>query len=159
MEGIVPVLTGVTSTAFTITPGPAVTLVLSGFPSPVTAGVANNVTVTAKDAYGNVATAYPGTVTFISSDGQASLPTTGTLAAGTGTDPRWQQLRRVIRTRWSSRSSRRFRIMVIEAQRELAARGDVAPAFVRYRDRTAALREKLAALLPDENPADEVAGA
>ena len=81
------------------------------------------------------------------------------LAAGTGTDPRWQQLRRVIRTRWSHRSSRRFRIMVIEAQRELAARGDVAPAFVRYRDRTAALREKLAALLPDENPADEVAGA
>ena len=83
------------------------------------------------------------------------------LAAGTGTDPRWQQLRRVIRTRWSCRSSRRFRIMVIEAQRELAARGDVAPAFVRYRDRTAALREKVAAMIEagNENPDGDVAGA
>src|SRR5260370_37358497 len=47
---------------------------VSGFASPSTAGTASNVTVTAKDAYGNTATGYLGTVSFNSSDSQAALP-------------------------------------------------------------------------------------
>ena len=39
------------------------------------------VTVTAYDAYGNVATGYTGTVTFTSSDGQAALPASYTFTA------------------------------------------------------------------------------
>ena len=40
----------------------------------MTAGNSTTVMVTAKDAYGNVATGYAGTVSFTSSDGQAVLP-------------------------------------------------------------------------------------
>src|SRR5260370_5034632 len=46
---------------------------VSGFASPSTAGTASNVTVAAKDAYGNTATGYLGTVSFSSSDSQAAL--------------------------------------------------------------------------------------
>ena len=42
----------------------ATTLTVSGFPTPTTAGVAHNVTVTAQDAFGNTATGYRGTVHF-----------------------------------------------------------------------------------------------
>jgi sugar lactone lactonase YvrE len=55
----------------TVLPGAAVSLLLTG-PSQVQAGVAFQVTVTAYDAYGNVATGYLGTVTF-SSDNQAAV--------------------------------------------------------------------------------------
>ena len=65
-----------TATHFTVT----------GFTSPTTAGVAHNVTVTAEDAYGNVATGYTGTVHFTSSDGQATLPANYTFTSGTGGD-------------------------------------------------------------------------
>jgi hypothetical protein len=58
---------------------PAVkTLAVAGFPSPITAGVAGNITVTAKDAIGHVATWYTGTVVFSSSDIQSPLPVTYT---------------------------------------------------------------------------------
>jgi hypothetical protein len=50
----------------------------------VTAGTAATVTVTAKDAYGNTATGYTGTVRITSSDGQAVLPANSTLTNGTG---------------------------------------------------------------------------
>jgi hypothetical protein len=50
-----------------------------------TAGGPVNVTVTALDRFRNVATGYPGTVHFMSSDGQAMLPDDATLTAGTGT--------------------------------------------------------------------------
>ena len=43
-------------------------------PASVTPGVAFTFTVTALDAYGNVATGYIGTVQFSSSDAAASLP-------------------------------------------------------------------------------------
>jgi parallel beta-helix repeat protein len=43
-------------------------------PTSTTAGSSFNVTLTAKDAYGNVATGYAGTVHFISTDSQAVLP-------------------------------------------------------------------------------------
>lgn len=74
-----------TSNSFTVNPGPAATLTVTGYPSPVTAGIAHNFTVTAKDSNGNVATGYTGTVKFTSTDVQASLPASSTLTNGTGT--------------------------------------------------------------------------
>mgnify|MGYP003299294095 CR=1 FL=1 len=50
--------------------------------SPVGSGTAANATVTAKDAFGNVATAYTGTIHFTSSDGAATLPADYTFSAG-----------------------------------------------------------------------------
>jgi hypothetical protein len=49
-------------------------LIVSGIVSPYPAGAAHSVTVTAKDAYGNIATGYTGTVHFTSSDPKAVLP-------------------------------------------------------------------------------------
>jgi hypothetical protein len=69
------------SAAVTVTPAAATTLTVNGFPSPVTAGLAGNFTVTARDAYGNVATGYLGTVRFGSSDAQATLPAVYTYTA------------------------------------------------------------------------------
>ena len=66
----------------TITAASAVTLVVSGFASPTTAGITQTVVVTAQDAYGNTATGYTGTVHFASSDGQASLPANYTFTGG-----------------------------------------------------------------------------
>jgi hypothetical protein len=57
-----------------VAPANASTLAVSGFPSAVTAGVPGSFSVSARDAFGNVATGYRGTITFRSSDGQASLP-------------------------------------------------------------------------------------
>jgi hypothetical protein len=57
-----------------VSPAAAATLTVAGFPSTTTAGVAHAVTVTVRDAFGNVATGYLGTVHFSSTDGQASLP-------------------------------------------------------------------------------------
>jgi len=62
------------SNTFVVNAGAAARFVVSGFTNPVTAGVAGSVTVTAEDAYGNVATGYTGTVQFTSSDSQAILP-------------------------------------------------------------------------------------
>ncbi len=64
-------LTG--SATVVVSPAAASKLIVSGFPSPTTAGVAGSVTVTAKDAYGNIAASFAGTVQLTSSDGQASL--------------------------------------------------------------------------------------
>ena len=44
---------------------------VAGFAASTTAGVSQSFTVTAKDAYGNTATGYTGTVHFTSSDVQA----------------------------------------------------------------------------------------
>jgi hypothetical protein len=74
-----------TSNAFTVNPGAATHFVVSGFPSPTTAGAAHSVTVTAYDAYGNVATGYAGTVKITSSDTQAVLPANAGLTNGVGT--------------------------------------------------------------------------
>ncbi len=62
----------------------AASFVVSGFPSPVTAGTAGSVTVTAKDAYGNIATGYSGTVAITSSDLAAVLPANAGLTNGVG---------------------------------------------------------------------------
>ncbi len=58
----------------------AATLTISG-PSSTTAGIAQSFTVTAKDAFGNTATGYTGTVHFTSSDAQAVLPANYTFTA------------------------------------------------------------------------------
>jgi hypothetical protein len=64
----------------TVTPGAATQLAISA-PASVTAGTAFVVTVTALDAYGNVATGYTGTVHFTSSDRTATLPADYTFTA------------------------------------------------------------------------------
>jgi hypothetical protein len=68
-----------------VDPAAAASFVISSFPSPATAGVAGSYSVTAQDAFGNVATSYSGTVQFTSSDTQAVLPANATLSSGTGT--------------------------------------------------------------------------
>jgi methionine-rich copper-binding protein CopC len=71
-----------TQSGITVNAAAATTLIVSGFPSPDTAGVAHNITVTAKDAFGNTATGYRGIVHFTTSDGQATLPANYTFKSG-----------------------------------------------------------------------------
>ena len=71
-----------TQSGITVNPASATTYAVSGFTSPTTAGTAHNVTVTAQDAFGNVATGYTGTVHFTSSDGSAVLPANYTFTGG-----------------------------------------------------------------------------
>ncbi len=75
-------LTEAVSQTFVISPAAAATLDVTGVPSPIVAGSAADVTVTARDAFDNVATGYTGTVSFTSSDGAALLPADATFAAG-----------------------------------------------------------------------------
>ena len=76
-----------TTAAFNVTPAAAALLVFSGMPtSPVAAGTAFTFTVTADDAYGNVATGYTGTVKFTGTDPGATLPAAYTFtSANAGT--------------------------------------------------------------------------
>jgi hypothetical protein len=69
-------------TGITVDPGPASQLVVTGITTAVVAGIASSVTVTAKDAYGNIATNYTGTIHFTSSDSQATLPADYTFVSG-----------------------------------------------------------------------------
>jgi len=75
--------TSITGTqgSITVNSATAAVFTVSGYPSPTTAGSSHNLTVTALDAYGNMATGYTGTVHFTSSDGQASLPADYTFTA------------------------------------------------------------------------------
>ena len=66
--------------AMPVTPAQAATFTVTGA-SATTAGVAQNVTVTAFDAFGNVAKGYTGTMRFSSSDLQAGLPAGYTFSA------------------------------------------------------------------------------
>jgi hypothetical protein len=74
-------LTPAGSVSFTVNPAAASKLVVSGFPTPTTAGASHPFAVTAEDAYGNVATGYTGTVHFTSSDHKAVLPADYTFSA------------------------------------------------------------------------------
>ncbi len=69
-----------TTQSLTVNPGAAASIVVAGFPA-TTAGVAHSFTVTVKDAFGNVATNYTGTVAFSSSDPLAALPASYTFTA------------------------------------------------------------------------------
>ena len=64
---------------FIVSPGAARSLNVSGFPTTDTVGTAQTFTVTAADAYGNVATGYVGTLIFSSTDSAAVLPTNATI--------------------------------------------------------------------------------
>lgn len=75
-----------TSTAIAVGAGHAARLSVSA-PNASTVAVPFNFTVTADDAYNNVATSYAGIVHFSSSDVQAVLPTNSALANGMGTFP------------------------------------------------------------------------
>ena len=63
-----------------VAPGPAATLAVSTA-NPYVAGASHSLTVTARDAYGNVATGYRGTIRIISSDPAAVLPADYTFTA------------------------------------------------------------------------------
>ena len=70
-----------TQAGITVNPAAASRFTVTGFPSPVTAGVAGSFTVTARDPYGNRASGYTGAVRFSSSDAQAALPGNYTFTA------------------------------------------------------------------------------
>ena len=72
----------VTSSSVTVNPAAAASYTLSNVPTSVTAGSSFVPTITVKDAYGNVATNYTGTVHFTSTDSQASLPANYTFTSG-----------------------------------------------------------------------------
>ncbi|MEI7899411.1 MAG: autotransporter-associated beta strand repeat-containing protein [bacterium] len=74
-------ITGAQS-GITVTPATAATLTVTGLPSLEWAGVADSVTVTVRDAYGNLATNYTGTLHFTSTDGAAVLPADYTFTGG-----------------------------------------------------------------------------
>jgi hypothetical protein len=67
-----------------VRPGTAVALALGGLPSPDFAGQPAPLTVTALDAFGNLATGYAGTVHFTSTDPAAVLPADFTFGAADG---------------------------------------------------------------------------
>ena len=56
-----------------MTAAAAASLVVTGYPSTTTTGAGRSFTVTARDAFGNVATGYTGTVTLTSSDAAATF--------------------------------------------------------------------------------------
>src|SRR5205807_1189611 len=60
-----------TETGIKVSAAAAATFGVTGYPS-TTAGVSQNFTLTARDAFGNVAIGYLGTVHFTSSDAQAA---------------------------------------------------------------------------------------
>jgi hypothetical protein len=68
-------------TGLVITPAAAKTLTVTGFPTSVAAGTNATFTVTAKDAFGNVATAYNGTVQTTLSDPSGIPPANYTFIA------------------------------------------------------------------------------
>jgi hypothetical protein len=61
--------------------GVASGFLLSSFPATTTAGAAQTIALTVKDAFGNIVKAYSGTVHFTSSDPQAVLPAKYTFTA------------------------------------------------------------------------------
>ncbi len=74
----------VTSTlpTFVVTPGPATKLVVTARASnPLVADTPFNLTISAFDAQGNLATSYTGAITFSSTDGSAVLPANYTFTA------------------------------------------------------------------------------
>src|SRR5437763_165518 len=78
-------LTG-SQSAIQVNPAAASILMVSGIPSPQSQNTASPVTVEARDAFGNRATAYVGTVKFTSTDTQATLPANYKFTSGTGLD-------------------------------------------------------------------------
>ncbi|MGZ4381303.1 MAG: invasin domain 3-containing protein [Gaiellaceae bacterium] len=67
-------LPSVTSGPIAVAIGPASTFSFTGMPATLAAGGTGSMTVTVRDAYGNVVTGFTGTAHFISTDGAAVLP-------------------------------------------------------------------------------------
>src|SRR5262249_12298795 len=65
----------VTQSGIAVAPSTASSITVSGYVASTTAGLTNVFTVTAKDAYNNVAPGYLGTITLSSGDTQASFST------------------------------------------------------------------------------------
>ncbi len=65
---------GVSTADITLNPGAATTLTVTGITAGILAGAVSDVTVTANDTYGNIATGYTGTVNFTSTDPSPTLP-------------------------------------------------------------------------------------
>ena len=79
-------LTG-SETGIVVSANTAASLIVSGYTTATTAGTANSFTVTAADAYGNVATGFTGTVALSSSDTAATFSATPyTFTSGIGDD-------------------------------------------------------------------------
>jgi hypothetical protein len=77
----------ITGSAFVgVSPAAASTLAISTSGSPITAGTADNFTVIARDAFGNIATGYTGTLHFTSNDPQAGRPADYSFTIGPGGD-------------------------------------------------------------------------
>ncbi len=70
-----------TSPSFDVAAAQAAVVELTGLPGSLMAGGSANVQVTVKDAFGNLATGYTGTVHFTSTDGAAVLPGDDTFTA------------------------------------------------------------------------------
>src|SRR5207249_1105351 len=68
--------------SITVTPAAASTLSAAGFAAPTTAGVAHSITVTLRDAFGNVATGSAERGEVNSSDNQAALQADYAFTAG-----------------------------------------------------------------------------
>src|SRR5439155_454742 len=73
---------GGSQSGVTVNPAATSALVVSGFPSPTTAGSPANFAVAARDPFGNKTTGYTGTIHFTSSDSQAGLPANYIFSAG-----------------------------------------------------------------------------
>jgi hypothetical protein len=82
-DTLVPSAKG-TEDGIQVDPGAVTTFIIGGLPSTATAGQQLNFSVTARDAFGNLATNYTGTVSFSSDDPSASLPADTTLTNGVG---------------------------------------------------------------------------
>ena len=65
-----------------VRPAAAASLAVIGYPNQAIAGVSQDMSVYALDAYGNIATGYTGTVKISSSDPQATLPSNQTFKSG-----------------------------------------------------------------------------
>jgi hypothetical protein len=74
-----------TQSGITVNLAGASQFAVSGYPSPTLTGVSHTFTVTARDAFGNTATGYAGTVHFSSTDSSATLPANAPLTNGAGT--------------------------------------------------------------------------
>jgi uncharacterized repeat protein (TIGR01451 family) len=75
-----------TESDIVVSPDVVSQLIVTGFPTPITAGDSGDFSVTAADKYGNTNPTYDGTVIFTSpSDPDAHLPAQSALSNGTGT--------------------------------------------------------------------------
>ena len=71
--------------ALTVTPAAAASISITPNGGSTTAGLAFSATVTARDAYGNLATGYTGIIHFTSTDGAATLPSNYTFSSSSHT--------------------------------------------------------------------------